>query len=198
MISEINRQSFQMFKLTLLILTLIAPFIYADGDRVQFSDVNQLRIELKDERVVFEVQLKQFNRDEITEKQNGDEIEAWFGKQKLPVEALYYKPNIIESFKLSIDGKNINIPAFFWNDLSGLYLTEAKILTSNPTDEDLRSFNDVLRSPRSRPQVSRSDNGSTVLITWARPEDCDSASTIRWIISKKGTVLRHHEAAEHT
>lgn len=40
-------------------------------------------------------------------------------------------------------------------------------------------------------------DGGTVLIQWDRPEECDGRSTIRWIVSKSGTVLRHRYEAPH-
>ena len=44
---------------------------------------------------------------------------------------------------------------------------------------------------------SLSAEGGTVLIEWERPEECDSHSTIRWIVSKSGTVLRHRHCPPH-
>ena len=45
--------------------------------------------------------------------------------------------------------------------------------------------------------LSLSAEVGTVLIEWERPEECDSHSTIRWIISKSGVVLRHRHCPPH-
>jgi hypothetical protein len=37
----------------------------------------------------------------------------------------------------------------------------------------------------------------TATIEWERAGECDSSSTIRWIISKSGTVIRHHHWPPH-
>jgi hypothetical protein len=39
--------------------------------------------------------------------------------------------------------------------------------------------------------VFLSAEGGTALIEWERPEECNSHSTIRWIVSKSGVILRH-------
>jgi hypothetical protein len=44
---------------------------------------------------------------------------------------------------------------------------------------------------------SLSAEGGTVLIEWGRDEECDSSSTIRWIVSKSGTMLRHRNCPPH-
>ena len=104
--------------------------------------------------------------------------------------------NLVKRFDLTWDGKAMQIPERFWNDLPDL-----RIATSTLNPETLKPeirwkaerFLENLRQPH----VSLSAEGGTVLIEWVRPEECDSRSTIRWIVSKSGTVLRHRHCPPH-
>lgn len=104
--------------------------------------------------------------------------------------------NLIKLFDLTWDGKDMKIPERFWNDLPDL-----RISTSTLKPETLKpelrwkaeQFLETLRQPR----VSLSAEGGTVLIEWERGEECDSHSTIRWIVSKSGVVLRHRHRPPH-
>lgn len=104
--------------------------------------------------------------------------------------------NLIRRFDLTWDGKDMKIPERFWNDLPDL-----RISTSTLKPETLKpelrwkaeEFLEGLRQPR----ASLSAEGGTVLIEWERGEECDSHSTIRWIVSKSGVVLRHRHCPPH-
>jgi hypothetical protein len=103
---------------------------------------------------------------------------------------------LLTRFDLTWDGKAMNIPERFWNDLPGLRI-ESSTLDPEKLNPDLqwkaREFLDRLEKPR----LSLSAEGGTVLIEWVRPEECDSRSTIRWLVSKSGTVLRHRHCPPH-
>jgi hypothetical protein len=90
----------------------------------------------------------------------------------------------------------MNIQERFWNDLPGLRI-ETSTLDPQKLKPDLQrkalQFLDQLEQPR----LSLSAEGGTVLIEWTRPEECDSSSTIRWIVSKSGTILRHRHCPPH-
>jgi hypothetical protein len=104
--------------------------------------------------------------------------------------------SLLTRFDLTWDSKAIEIPERFWSDLVGL-----DIETSNLDFTHLgpqlqwraQEFLEGLRQPR----VTLSAEGGTALIEWVRPEECDSRSTLRWIVSKSGTVLRHRHEPPH-
>ena len=158
-------------RLVALLLLQLSMRLGADDDRVEIQEVSELKIELTDERVIFDVSLEILDREEIQEKKVGDRWEAWKGKESLPPEVLWMRPTIVRSFSLKIDGEQIDIPARFWNDLAGLSLHTIRLSAKEATPEDLEFLEESLSQPRLRPQVSRSANGGTVLITWARPEE---------------------------
>ena len=103
---------------------------------------------------------------------------------------------MLTRFDLTWDGKAMKIPERFWNDLPGFRI-ETSTLDPEELKPDLQwkalQFLERLRQPR----LSLSAEGGTVLIEWDRPEECDSRSTIRWIVSKSGTVLRHRHCPPH-
>lgn len=74
----------------------------------------------------------------------------------------------------------MNLPKRFWNDLS-LF--------------PIQNHQSTILNLQSLPSLSA--EGGTVLIEWVRPEECDSRSTIRWIVSKSGAVLRHRHCPPH-
>ena len=98
--------------------------------------------------------------------------------------------NILRAFQFTWDGRTIPIPERFWKDLSGFEIRTSTLdpLTV-PIEErfSAEQFLDDLLQPR----LTLSAEGGTAMIEWERSEDCDSRSTIRWLISRSGTVLRH-------
>ena len=60
----------------------------------------------------------------------------------------------------------------------------------------VRTFEGMVdRSPLLAPRSSLSLRSR--IIEWERPEECDSHSTIRWIVIKSGVVLRHRHCPPH-
>lgn len=104
--------------------------------------------------------------------------------------------SLLTRFDLTWDSKVMNIPERFWNDLAGFRI-ETSTLAPKKLKPELQwkagEFLENLRQPR----VSLSAEGGTALVEWERPEECDSYSIIRWIISKSGTVLRHRHCPPH-
>ena len=103
---------------------------------------------------------------------------------------------LLTRFDLTWDGKVIPIPERFWNDLPGLRI-ETSTLDPDTLKPDLQWLAVEFLESLDQPRLSLSADGGTVLIEWVRPEECDSRSTIRWIISKSGTVLRHRLCPPH-
>lgn len=107
-------------------------------------------------------------------------------------------PAKIESFKLTWDGQDVPIADRFWKDLEGMSIEtypEVERARLNPNQKH-QLDRELLRLKQ--PRLSLSAGGSTVLIEWQRGEDCDGLSTFRWIVSKSGTVLRHHHSPYHS
>jgi len=98
--------------------------------------------------------------------------------------------SLLTRFDLTWNGKAMKIPERFWNDLPGFRI-ETSTLDPDKLKPELQWRGTQFLDGLERPRVSLSAEGGTVLIEWVRPEECDSQSTTRWIISKSGTVLRH-------
>jgi hypothetical protein len=103
---------------------------------------------------------------------------------------------LLTRFDLTWDGKAMNIPERFWNDLPGLRIQTSPLVPENLDPKIQWEAYEFLEN-LDQPRISLSAEGGTALIEWARPEECDSSSTIRWIISKSGTVLRHRHCPPH-
>lgn len=161
------------------------------------SDVMKFRCSDAEDRVVFEVELFQPAESDIKEARDakGGFLHYLYKDKPQPYP---FRPgvNLIRRFDLTWEGKAMKIPERFWNDLP-----DFRIETSTLKPETLKpelqwkaeKFLERLRQPR----VSLSAEGGTVLIEWERPEECDSHSTIRWIVSKSGVVLRHRHCPPH-
>lgn len=102
---------------------------------------------------------------------------------------------LIKTFDFKWDGKHVEIERRFWRDLAGFVIQTVTKKPVTPPDEAWR-YNEFLARLR-QPRVMLSAEGGTALIEWERPEECDSHSTIRWIISRSGTVLRHRHEPPH-
>jgi len=103
-----------------------------------------------------------------------------------------YSPgaSVLRKFKLRWDGKEVPIAERFWSDLLRLEIVTSDLTTKQVGAEQvgqLIEFHAKLRHPR----VMISAEEGTLLIEWARPEEDGGQSTIRWIVSRTGTVLRH-------
>jgi hypothetical protein len=160
-------------------------------------DGMEFRCSDADGSVVFEVELFKPAESDIKEATDskGEHLHYLYKGKPQPYG---FRPgvNLIRRFDLNWDGKAVPIPERFWNDLPDL-----RIATSTLKPETLKpelrwkaeEFLERLRQPR----VSLSAEGGTVLIEWERGEECDSHSTIRWIVSKSGVVLRHRHCPPH-
>jgi hypothetical protein len=83
----------------------------------------------------------------------------------------------------------------FWRDLGGFDIQTIPMKPALLPDEGWR-YEDFLSRLR-QPRLILSAEGGTALIEWERPEECDSRSTTRWIISRSGAVLRHRHEPPH-
>ena len=145
--------------------------VHADEQVVEMFRVDELRIERPGERLVFKVKIERLDRELIEQRGPEQRPEAWMKGKQLPTEILWHRPTLIREFSLEVDGKEIEIPAQFWNDLAGFDLMDGRLTPKEPTEEQWWEFRERLSHPRLRPQVARSAHGGTVLITWARPEE---------------------------
>lgn len=103
---------------------------------------------------------------------------------------------LLTRFDLIWDGDPIKVPERFWADLAGFRIENSSLDPEKLKPElqwKAKQFLEGLKQPR----VILSADGGTALIEWVRPEECDSHSTIRWIISKSGNVLRHRHEPLH-
>lgn len=127
-----------------------------------------------------------------TTDETGRSRYVWKGK-KLPY-GFYEGRSIVTKFELVWDGKKIVIPERFWNDVSGLILEFSSLDVKKLEGEEWRKAHVFLEQMR-HPRLSLSADGGTVFIEWMNPgECCDTMMTLRWMVSRSGTVLRHRYA----
>lgn len=160
-------------------------------------DVMKFRCSEEDGRVVFEVELftpPESDIKEVTDSK-GEHLHYLYKDKPQPY-GFHPGVNLIRRFDLTWDGKAMNIPERFWNDLPGLRIETSTLKPENLKPELQWKAEEFLERIR-HPRVSLSAEGGTVLIEWERPEECDSHSTIRWIIGKSGVVLRHRYCPPH-
>jgi len=103
----------------------------------------------------------------------------------------------IKEFRLVWEGRPIEVADRFWNDISGLQIDAYPDQEIAKVPEDSRWKLEEHLENLSQPRLTLSEDKGTVLIEWRISQECDSHSTIRWIVSKKGTVLRHRDTPFH-
>ena len=155
------------------------------------NDALTFQASTEEGKITLRVELTRVSEDEVTEVLDDDgSLLHFLYKGRAMHYPFHPGGTLLTRFDLIWDGKAMNIPERFWNDLPGFRI-ETSTLDPEKLQPELqwkaREFLESLEQPR----LSLSADGGTVLIEWYRPEDCDSRSTIRWIISKSGTVLRH-------
>ena len=146
--------------------------------------------------LTLDVELEKPPEDDLVEHKTKDgeyNGYSWKG-EKLPTR-FWPGGSLIKKFDLKWDGKLIPIEKRFWRDLAGFDIQTVSEKPALIPDETwaYEEFVDCLRQPR----IMLSAEGGTALIEWVRPEECDSRSTTRWIVSRSGTVLRHRHEPPH-
>lgn len=150
-----------------------------------------------DRRLVLQVELFRPPEDEVTEaKDEKGEHRCYQYKDKDMPTRFWPGQSLLTRFDLTWDGKAMNIPDRFWNGLAGLRI-ETSTLDPEKLQPELRWKAQEFLERLDQPRLSLSAEGGTVLVEWSRPEECDSRSTIRRILSKSGTVLRHRHCPPH-
>lgn len=105
--------------------------------------------------------------------------------------------SFIRLFKLTWDGQEIPIPERFWNDLNHIRIEDYPEAEIRKVPEKQRWKLDEELESLKKPRLILSAESGTVLIEWTRGEECDGHSTIRWIVTKAGIVLRHRHEPFH-
>jgi hypothetical protein len=103
---------------------------------------------------------------------------------------------IIKKFELEWEGKAIKIPERFWSDLAGFRIQNSP-LKPEELPAERRFEGEQFLASLEKPRVYISADGGTILIERDRPEECDGRSTIRWMLSKAGAVMRHRHTPPH-
>jgi hypothetical protein len=167
--------------------------IYSDA--LEFTAKAEVENEEADIRL--HVQLVRPADEEFIEIKNEQgKFVAYEYRGKVAPEYFYPGRTLLTRFDLTWDGKAIPIPERFWNDIGGLMIQTTTVDPSKFKEEKHWEALDFIKGLM-RPRLTLSADGGTVLIEWRRPEDCDSRSTYRWIVSKSGTVLRHRDCPPH-
>ena len=162
-----------VYSTTLLaIAALSMQSVSADVGAFETKEVDQNSFTSPDKTAVLSVSLERIDRDKIRQVDMGKNKApaAWIRKRQLPEDVLWRRPTMISAFSLKIDGKKIDIPSRFWNDLVGFNL-KAIVVNKKPTNKDEQWELEKFTKQVWNPQVSRSRDGGTVLISWIRPEE---------------------------
>jgi hypothetical protein len=161
------------------------------------SDALKFKAVSDDGKINLQVELIRPAEHEVTEaKDENGEFRSYQYKGKDQPYPFHPGCTLLTRFDLTWDGKAMKIPDRFWNDLPGLRI-ETSTLNPETVKPELRWEAEEFLGRLDQPRVSLSAEGGTVLIEWQRPEECDSHSTIRWIVSKSGVVLRHRHQPPH-
>jgi len=158
--------------LSAVIFAAIIPLAQADVGPFETEPTNQLTVKSPDGTSSLTVSLERIDKKKIRKVEKGKEQppEAWLGERKLPEGILWRRPTLISDFSIKIDGKQIKIPARFWNDIAGFDLKKI-VINKKPTNGEerwkLEEFINQVRNPK----ISRSRDGGTVMIKWIRPEE---------------------------
>jgi hypothetical protein len=168
-----------------------------DWSETVTSDALTFKAVSDDGKITLQVELIRPAEHEVTEAKDEDgEFRCYQYKGKDQPYPFHPGSTLPTRFDLTWDGKAVKIPDRFWNDLPGLRI-ETSTLKPETLKPELRWEAEEFLGRLDQPRVSLSAEGGTVLIEWQRPEECDSHSTIRWIVSKSGTVLRHRHQPPH-
>jgi hypothetical protein len=152
---------------------IAAPSSEADIERFSMVKTDSLTIKSEDGTATLRVGVERFNRDELKTVEREGNFSVWHGKRRLPFDVMLI-PTMIKDFELTIDGKKVNVPKNFWNDIGGFQLRKVEIDPKRPviTPEDEAALEEFLEeNVGTFPTISRTPQGSTILITWARPEE---------------------------
>ncbi|MFK7911239.1 MAG: hypothetical protein AB8F34_11665 [Akkermansiaceae bacterium] len=160
------------FKILITLLCL-GTLAHADVGPFEREKTDKRTVKSFDGSTTLTVSLERFDRKQLrrVDKGRNKEPEVWAGKRQLPSDLLWRTPTMIKSFSLTIDGKKIHVPERFWNDLPGMYLEKVVINKKIKTEEDKIELWYFSTQQCAGPSITRSANGGTVLISWARPEE---------------------------
>jgi hypothetical protein len=101
----------------------------------------------------------------------------------------------LTKFQLKWDGKEVPVAEKHWSDLARLRIMDCRVSMEDVTGKFAAKFFEFL-ADLYQPRIVRSMEGGTALIEWNRSEECDSSSTIRWMVSQSGTILRHRTGSD--
>lgn len=150
------------------------------------SDDGSLRLEvaLIDENDAVEERVIETEHGELTiYRFNGEDLPRWVRPEH----------GVIKSFRFFWDKKEIPIPKRFWNDFGGCAIEKFPDELKK-VDEDLQFELETFLERLDSPKVILSADGGTALIQWNIQDTsgcCGSRSDMRWMISKKGYIMRH-------
>lgn len=144
----------------------------------------RLEVALIDENDQVEEKTIQTEDGELTiYRFNGEELPRWIQPEH----------GVIKSFRFFWNDKEIPIPKRFWNDFGGCAIEKLSI-DDQKIDAELQYEFDTFIENLDGPKVILSAVGGTALIQWNIQDTsgcCGSRSDVRWMISKKGYIMRH-------
>ncbi len=134
--------------------------------------------------------------DPVTEESvqgpDGKETVFTFQGTKLP---RWVQPTdgVLKRFRFFWNDKEVPIEKRFWNDFGGCLIQSTPLTGEKMAEEQRVAFEEFLAG-LDHPKVILSADGGTALIEWRIIDTeacCGHRATVRWIIGKSGTVMRH-------
>ncbi|MEO8353275.1 MAG: hypothetical protein ABI680_16220 [Chthoniobacteraceae bacterium] len=157
----------------------------------QVTEVDHLTVHSEEGTLRLRVELFFPSGEEIEQRpaEDGETTRFYYRGKRLP-DTYWPTCSLLHRFDFFWNDQQIDVPRRFWADLCRLRLQMIEPSPPGLSDQEQVQFADFV-SRLDQPHVFLSADGGTALVEWERPEDCDRHSMIRWMISKKGTVLRH-------
>lgn len=141
-----------------------------------------------------EVELLALRKDQLEERpvkgSTYGEISFYYQGKELPCDIQPSRASVITKFDVFWGKDHIKIPKRFWEDLSSFDIQTVPIDSGELAPLERRELEEFEKSLR-RPRVFMSAKDKTALIEWAKTDDYFGDSTMRWIVSRDGEVLRH-------
>ena len=123
---------------------------------------------------------------------DGEETVFTFKGSRLP---RWVRPTdgVLKSFRFFWNDREVPVEKRFWDDFGGCVIEATPLTAEKMAEEQRLAFEEFLEG-LDRPKVILSADRGTALIEWRIIDTeacCGHRATVRWIIGKSGTVMRH-------
>lgn len=148
------------------------------GDLFETESLNELTVEIDEgTKVALTVKLSHYPEQDhpdfstvMQKTADGQDYETMLYKGEALEPYQYPGGTYVSGFDLKWNGKKIDIPKMFWNDLNGVFAQKLKLLRKPASEAEQAAF-DSIDEKLYRPRLSLSSSAGTLLISWQRPEE---------------------------